>query len=156
MTLCKTFIQIWRERVKLNFKKHKPIKTIYYSITDRGGGAKSSNPHPPCHHPCQIGLGIVLVAKFVISGILSSILLTLALHSVFLATSFLTALLSLLKSTRVAFNIRISNGSTLLFKLLKPLRTFFNLSISNLSTLAEIYPSNFGGRYTAQESQSYN
>ena len=44
-------------------------------------------------------LRIVLVAKLVISGVLSSIFLILALHSVFLTISFFTTLLSLLKST---------------------------------------------------------
>ena len=79
-------------------------------------------------------LRIVFVAKFVISGILSSIFLILALYSVFLTTSFLTTLLSLLKSTGTGSNLPVSNLSTLLFKLLKLFGKFFALSISNLST----------------------
>ena len=44
-------------------------------------------------------LRIVLVAKLVILGILSSIFLILTLYSVFLTTSFFTTLLSLVKLT---------------------------------------------------------
>ena len=44
-------------------------------------------------------LRVVLVAKLVISGFLSSIFLMLTLYRSFLTTSFLTILLSLLKST---------------------------------------------------------
>ena len=51
-----------------------------------------------------------------------------------LTTSFLTTLLSLLKSTGAVSNFTISNLSTLLFKLLKLVGTIFNLLISNLST----------------------
>ena len=79
-------------------------------------------------------LRIVLVAKLVISGILSSIFLILALYSVFLTTSFFTTLLSLLKSTGKSANLSTSNLSTLLFKLLKLVGKLFNFSISNLST----------------------
>ena len=51
MTLCKKFIQIWPERVKRGFMRiknkaqlAKPIKKIFYGITDRvgGRGAKTS------------------------------------------------------------------------------------------------------------------
>ena len=42
---------------------------------------------------------VVLVAKLVISGTLSSIFFILALYTSFLTTSFFTASLSLLKST---------------------------------------------------------
>ena len=80
-------------------------------------------------------LRIVLVAKLVISGILSSIFFVLALYSVFLTISFLTALFSLLKSTGAGTNLSISNLSTLLFKLLTLFGKLFNLLISNLSTL---------------------
>ena len=54
---------------------------------------------------------------------------------IFLATSFFTASLSLLKSTGTGTNLSTSNLSTLFFKLLKLVGTFFNLSISNSSTL---------------------
>ena len=60
----------------------------------------------------------------------------LALRSIFLTTSFLTTLLSLLKSAGTGVNLSISNLSTLLFKLLKLFGKRFNLSISNLSTSA--------------------
>ena len=50
-------------------------------------------------------------------------------------TSFFTALLSLLKSTRTGANLSISNLSTLLYKLLKSSGIVFHLSISDLSTL---------------------
>ena len=76
-------------------------------------------------------LRIVLVAKLVISGILSSIFFVFALYSVFLTTSFLTALVSLLKSTGTGSNLSISNLATLFFKLLKLFDKLFNLSISN-------------------------
>ena len=79
-------------------------------------------------------LRILLVAELLISGILSSIFFFLALYSVLLTTSFLTALLNLLKSVGTGTNLSISNLSTLDFKLLKLLSTPFNLSISNLST----------------------
>ena len=59
-------------------------------------------------------LRIGLVAKLLVSGILSSIFFSLALYSVFLTTSFLTTLLNLLKSKGTGTNL-----STLLFKLLK-------------------------------------
>ena len=78
-------------------------------------------------------LRIVLVAKLLISGILSSIHFILALYSVFLTTSFLTTSLNLLKSTGAGNNLSISNLSTLDFKLIKLFGKFFNLSISNLS-----------------------
>ena len=55
-------------------------------------------------------------------------------YSVFLTTLSFTALLSLLKSTRVVSNCLIYNLSTLIYKSLKLIGTFFNLSISNLST----------------------
>ena len=88
-------------------------------------------------------LRMVLVAKLVIYGIFSSILLILALYSVCLTTSFFTTLPSLLKSTGTGANLSISNLSTLLFKLLKLFGKLFNLSISNLSTsvfkLAKFY-----------------
>ena len=76
-------------------------------------------------------LRIVLVAKLVISAILSS--LSLASYTSFLTTPFFTTSLSLFKSTGT--NLSISNLSTLLLKLFKPVGTFPNLPISNLSTL---------------------
>ena len=79
-------------------------------------------------------LRIVLVAKLVISGILSSIFLILALYSVFLTTSFFTTLLSLLKSAATGANLSISILSTLLFKLFKLVGKLYNLLIFNLST----------------------
>ena len=57
-------------------------------------------------------LRIVLVAKLLISGILSSIFFILASYSVFLTTSFLTTLFSLLKSTGTSANLSILNLST--------------------------------------------
>ena len=61
-------------------------------------------------------LRIVLVAKLVISGILS------------LTTLFFTTLLSLLKSTVTDANLSINSLSSLLFKLLKLVGKRFNLS----------------------------
>ena len=78
---------------------------------------------------------VFLVPKLVISGILSSIFITLALYTSFLTTSFFTASLSLLKSTGTGTNLSTFNLSTLLFKFLKLIGTFFSLSISNLPTL---------------------
>ena len=76
---------------------------------------------------------MVLVAKLVISGFLSSIFLILALYKSFL-TSFFNASLNLLKSTGTGTNLSTSNLSSLLFKLLKFLGTFFSLSVFNLYT----------------------
>ena len=78
-------------------------------------------------------LRLVLIAKLVISGILSSILFILALYSIFLSASFLTTSLNLLKSAGTGNNLSISNLSTSVFKLFKLFGKFFNLSISNLS-----------------------
>ena len=47
-------------------------------------------------------LRVVLVAKLIISGILSSIFFILALYTFFLTTSFFTTSLNLLKSTRTS------------------------------------------------------
>ena len=69
-------------------------------------------------------LRAVLVAKLVISVILSSIFFILALCSSFLKTSFFTTSLNLLKSTGAGNNLSTSNLSTLLFKLLKLVGTF--------------------------------
>ena len=57
-------------------------------------------------------LRIDLVAKLLISGVLSSIFFILALYSVFLTTSFLTTLLNFLKTTRTGTNLSKSNLST--------------------------------------------
>ena len=67
------------------------------------------------------------MAKLIISGILSSISLMLALYTSFSRTSFL-------RTTGTGTKLSKSNLSTLLFKLFKTVRTFSNLSISNLST----------------------
>ena len=67
-----------------------------------------------------LALRVVLVAMLLISGILSSISLILALYSVFLTTSFFTTSLSLLKSTGVVSNFLIFSLSILFFKLFKP------------------------------------
>ena len=74
-------------------------------------------------------LRVVLVAKSVISGILSSVFLILELYTSFLTTSFLTKSLSLLESTEACTSLSTSNLSALFFKLLKLVGTFFNLSI---------------------------
>ena len=74
----------------------------------------------------------VLVAKSVVSGILSSIFLILALYKFSLTTSFPFTSLSLLKSA--CTNLSVSNLFTLVHKLLKLVGKFFHLSISNLCT----------------------
>ena len=76
-------------------------------------------------------LNVRLVATLVISGILSSIFLILALYKSLLQHHFLTTSLSLLKLTGKASNLLISSLSLLLFKLLKLPNAFLNLSISN-------------------------
>ena len=63
----------------------------------------------------MLGSTVVLVAKLVISGILSSIVLILALYTSFLTTSFFTTSLSLLESTGTGTNLSTSILSTLLF-----------------------------------------
>ena len=55
-------------------------------------------------------LRVLLVAMLVISGILSSISLILALYKSFLTTSFFTTSLISLKSTGTAFNLSTSNS----------------------------------------------
>ena len=75
----------------------------------------------------NLALKEALVTKLVISGILSPISLILALYTSFLATSFFTTSLSLLKSTGTGTNLSTSNLSTLLFKLLELSGTFLNL-----------------------------
>ena len=61
-----------------------------------------------------LALSVVLVAKLVILGILSSISLILALYTFFfLTTSFFTALLNLLKSTGTGTYLSTSNLCTL-------------------------------------------
>ena len=62
-----------------------------------------------------LALRVVLVAQLVMSGILCSMFLILALHTSFLMTSFFTTSLSLHKSTGTATNSTTSNLSTLLF-----------------------------------------
>ena len=55
-----------------------------------------------------LALRIVLVAKLIISGILSLIFLILALYTPFLTISFFTTSLSLLKSTGIDANLSTS------------------------------------------------
>ena len=76
---------------------------------------------------------VVLVAKLIMSGILS-LVFYLSIYISFITTSFFTTSLSLLKSTGTGTNLSTSNLSTLLSKLLKSVEASFNLSISNLST----------------------
>ena len=76
-----------------------------------------------------MALRVLLVAKLVISGILSSIFFILALYTSFLTMSFFIALLSLLKSTGTGTNLPILNLSTWPFKLLELVGSFFTLSI---------------------------
>ena len=57
-------------------------------------------------------LRVILVAKLVISGILSSIFLISALYTSFLTTSFFTTPLNLLKSTGTSTSLSTSNLST--------------------------------------------
>ena len=78
---------------------------------------------------------VVLVAKLVISDILSSIFFILALYTYFSTTSFFTTSLSLLKSTGTGTNLLTSNLSTLFFNLPKLVGTFFDLLIPNLPKL---------------------
>ena len=66
-----------------------------------------------------LALREALVAKLVISGILSSIFFILVLYTSFLTTSVFTTSLSLLKLTGTGANLSTSNLSPLLFKLLK-------------------------------------
>ena len=74
-------------------------------------------------------LRLALVARLLISGILSSIFFIFALYSVFLMTSFSTTSLNVFKSVGTGANLSISNLSALVFNLLK---LFFKLP--NLST----------------------
>ena len=75
-----------------------------------------------------------LVAKLVISGILSSISLILALHISFLRTSFFTThLIYLYQQEQVLIYQHLIHLLSL-FKFLKVFSIFLNLSISNLST----------------------
>ena len=53
-----------------------------------------------------LALRVVLAAKLLISGTLSSIFLILALYTSFLTTSFFTTLFSLLKSTETGTNLQ--------------------------------------------------
>ena len=57
-------------------------------------------------------LRLLLVAKLLISAILSSIFFVLTSYSVFLTTSFLTTSLNLLKSVGTGVNLSISSLST--------------------------------------------
>ena len=58
-----------------------------------------------------LALRVVLVAKLVISGILSSIFLILALYTSFLTTLFFTTSLNLLQSTKTGTNLSTFNLS---------------------------------------------
>ena len=62
-------------------------------------------------------LGAVLVAKLVISGILSPIFFILSLYTSFLTTSFFTKSLSLLKSTGKGTNLSTSSLYNFTFKI---------------------------------------
>ena len=53
-----------------------------------------------------LALRVVLAAKLLISGMISSICLVLALYTSFLTTSFFTTLFSLLKSTETGTNLQ--------------------------------------------------
>ena len=53
-----------------------------------------------------LALRVVLAAKLLISGMISSICLILALYTSFLTTSFFTTLFSLLKSTETGTNLQ--------------------------------------------------
>ena len=78
---------------------------------------------------------VSFLTKLLVSvALILLVLFTNSLYPVFLATSLLTTLLSLLKSTGVVSNFSMSNLFTLLYKLFKPLGRFFNLSMSNLPT----------------------
>ena len=102
-------------------------------------------------------LRVVLVAKLVISGILSSIFFILALYTSFLTTSFFTASLSLLKSGRTGTNLSTSSLSIYfsnclnylvhfsiyqyliyLHRILNELKQFF-LAKSDVSTLVAFF-----------------
>ena len=74
-------------------------------------------------------LRLALVARLLISGILSSIFFIFSLYSVFLMTSFSTTSLNVFKSVGTGANLSISNLSALVFNLLN---LFFKLP--NLST----------------------
>ena len=82
-----------------------------------------------------LALKVMLVAKLVISGIFSSIFLIWALYTSFLITFFLTALLSLFKTTGTGSELSTYYSSTFLFKLFPLAGSFFNLSKSSFSTL---------------------
>ena len=56
-----------------------------------------------------LALRVVLVAKLVISGILSSIFLILALYASFLTTQFCATSFNLLKSTGASYLLYFSN-----------------------------------------------
>ena len=71
-----------------------------------------------------LALRVVSVTKLVVSGILPSIFLILALYTSFLTTSFFTALLRLLKSTGTGANLSISNLSDYFFNCLNHLVIF--------------------------------
>ena len=66
-----------------------------------------------------LALTVVLVAKLVISGILTSIFLILASYKSVLTTWGFTTSLNLLKLTEAGTNLSISNLSTLDFNLVK-------------------------------------
>ena len=75
-----------------------------------------------------LALRVVLVAKLVISGILSSIYFFFYLTIIYislLTTSFFTASFNLLESTGIGNNLLTFNLSTSVFKLLKLVGTFF-------------------------------
>ena len=75
-----------------------------------------------------------LIAKLVITDVLSSIFFILALYTSFLTTSLFPTSLYLLKPTGTGTNLSVSDLFTLIFKLVKLLGIFFNLSISTSPT----------------------
>ena len=81
-----------------------------------------------------LALREALVAKLVITDVLSSIFFILALYTSFLTTSLFATSLYLLKPTGAGTNLSVSNLFTIIFKLAKLLGIFFNLSISTSPT----------------------
>ena len=81
-----------------------------------------------------LALREALVAKLVITDVLSSIFFILVSYKSFLTTSLFTTSLYLLKPTGAGTNLSVSNLFTLIFKSVKLLGIFFNLSISTSPT----------------------
>ena len=75
----------------------------------------------------MLALRVVLAAELVISCILPSISLILALYTSSQTTRLFNTSLSLLKSTGTGTNLSTFYLSSFLFKLFKPISTFSNL-----------------------------